>query len=87
MIRVVARIESIAYAFKENVGKLIDSEARNYFKEKVYNTVIPRNVRLSAAPSHGIPVLIYDKSCPGSKSYFNLTEEFLDQEKIMESAA
>ena len=50
--------------------------ARNYFKEKVYKTVIPRNVRLSEAPSHGIPVLIYDKSCPGSKSYFNLTEEF-----------
>ena len=59
----------------------------DYFKEKVYNTVIPRNVRLSEAPSHGIPVLIYDKTCPGSKSYFNLTEEFLNQEKIMESAA
>ena len=57
------------------------------FKDKVYQTVIPRNVRLSEAPSHGVPVLIYDKLCSGSKSYFNFTEEFLKQENIMESAA
>jgi len=65
----------------------VDTEARKFFKEKVYHTVIPRNVRLSEAPSHGIPVLIYDKFCSGSKSYFNFTEEFLKQENIMESAA
>ena len=51
------------------------------FKEKVYNTVIPRNVRLFEAPSHGIPVLIYDKTCPGSKSYLSLTEEFFKPRK------
>ena len=44
-------------------------------------------MRLSEAPSHGKPVLIYDKTCSGSKSYFNFTEEFLAQENIMESAA
>ena len=65
----------------------VDSEARKYFKNKVYQTVIPRNVRLSEAPSHGIPVLIYDKSCTGSRSYLSFTEEFLKQENIMESAA
>ena len=65
----------------------VDSEARKFFKNKVYQTVIPRNVRLSEAPSHGIPVLIYDKSCSGSKSYLSFTEEFLKQEVIMESAA
>ena len=65
----------------------VDSEARKFFKSKVYQTVIPRNVRLSEAPSHGIPVLIYDKSCSGSKSYLSFTEEFLKQENIMESAA
>ena len=65
----------------------VDSEARKFFKNKVYQTVIPRNVRLSEAPSHGIPVLIYDKSCSGSKSYLSFTEEFLKQEDIMESAA
>jgi len=65
----------------------VDTEARKFFKSKVYQTVIPRNVRLSEAPSHGIPVLIYDKTCTGSKSYLSFTEEFLKQENIMESAA
>ena len=65
----------------------VDSEARKFFKSKVYQTVIPRNVRLSEAPSHGTPVLIYDRSCSGSKSYLSFTEEFLKQENIMESAA
>ena len=65
----------------------VETESRNYFKEKVYNTVIPRNVRLSEAPSHGMPVLVYDKNCSGSKSYFNFTDEFINQEKFLESAA
>ena len=65
----------------------VDSEARKFFENKVYQTVIPRNVRLSEAPSHGTPVLVYDKSCSGSKSYLSFTEEFLKQENIMESAA
>ena len=65
----------------------VDREAREFFNEKVYQTVIPRNVRLSEAQSHGIPVLIYDKTCPGSKSYSSFATEFLKQEDIMESAA
>ena len=65
----------------------VDEEARKFFNEKVYKTVIPRNVRLSEAPSHGKPVILYDKSCTGSKSYLNFSEEFLKQENIMESAA
>ena len=65
----------------------VDTEARKFFKEKVYQTVIPRNVRLSEAPSHGVPILIYDKLCAGSKSYSSFAEEFLKQENIMESAA
>ena len=65
----------------------VDREAREFFKEKVYQTVIPRNVRLSEAPSHGVPILIYDKLCAGSKSYSSFAEEFLKQENIMESAA
>ena len=65
----------------------VDTEARKFFKEKVYQTVIPRNVRLSEAPSHGVPVLVYDKLCAGSKSYSSFAEEFLKQENIMESAA
>ena len=65
----------------------VDAEARVFFKNKVYQTVIPRNVRLSEAPSHGVPVLVYDKNCSGSKSYLSFAEEFLKQDHIMESAA
>ena len=57
----------------------VDIEARKHFKDKVYKTVVPRNVRLSEAPSHGMPCLIYDKNCSGSKSYISLAEEFIDQ--------
>ena len=75
------------YDKRNKLSGEVEREARNYFKEKVYQSVVPRNVRLSEAPSHGVPVLIYDKSCPGSKSYFNFTEEFLNQDKPVESAA
>jgi chromosome partitioning protein len=64
----------------------VDREARNYFKDKVYETVIQRNVRLSEAPSHGMPCVVYDKNCVGSKSYFKLAEEFSKKNNI-ESAA
>jgi chromosome partitioning protein len=67
--------------------QLNEKEARDYFNEKVYSTVIPRNVRLSEAPSHGMPVLMYDKLCPGSKSYFSFTDEFINQETNMGSVA
>ena len=62
---------------RNKLSSQVDKEARNYFKEKVYKTVIPRNVRLSEAPSHGLPCVIYDKTCLGSKSYFRLADEFL----------
>ena len=75
------------YDKRNKLSSEVEKEARDYFKEKVYQTVVPRNVRLSEAPSHGVPVLIYDKGCPGSKSYFSFTEEFLNQEKIIEGAA
>jgi len=75
------------YDKRNKLSSEVEKEARDYFGEKVYSTVIPRNVRLSEAPSHGMPVLIYDKSCPGSKSYFNFTDEFTDQERTIGSAA
>ena len=75
------------YDKRNKLSSQVEKEARDYFNEKVYITVIPRNVRLSEAPSHGVPVLVYDKSCPGSKSYFNFTDEFIDQDKKFESAA
>ncbi len=73
---------------RNKLSSEVDLEARNYFKEKVYKNVIPRNVRLSEAPSHGLPCVIYDKNCVGSKSYFKIAEEFLEQNKNnIESAA
>ena len=71
---------------RNKLSSEVDREARNYFKEKVYQTVIQRNVRLSEAPSHGLPCVVYDKNCVGSKSYFKLAEEFLKKNQI-ESAA
>ena len=75
------------YDKRNKLSSQVEKEARDYFKEKVYSTVIPRNVRLSEAPSHGVPVLIYDKLCSGSKSYFNFAEEFLNKQETLESAA
>jgi len=71
---------------RNKLSSEVDREARNYFKEKVYQTVIQRNVRLSEAPSHGMPCVIYDKNCVGSKSYFKLAEEFSKKNNV-ESAA
>ena len=73
---------------RNKLSSQVDNEARKHFKDKVYKTVIPRNVRLSEAPSHGVPCLIYDKGCPGSKSYISLAEEFINQNnQFMGSAA
>ncbi|MDC0653798.1 ParA family protein [Candidatus Pelagibacter sp.] len=75
------------YDKRNKLSSQVEKEARDYFTDKVYVTVIPRNVRLSEAPSHGVPVLFYDKSCPGSKSYYNFTDEFINQEEKIGSAA
>ena len=72
---------------RNKLSAQVDADARKFLNDKVYQTVIPRNVRLSEAPSHGVPILIYDKFCAGSKSYSNFAEEFLKQENVMESAA
>ena len=66
---------------RNKLSTQVVDEARKFFKEKVYKTVIPRNVRLSEAPSHGVPCILYDKSCLGSQSYISLAKEFVEQEK------
>ena len=67
------------YDKRNKLSTQVDDEARKYFQEKVYKTVIPRNVRLSEAPSHGVPCIVYDKTCVGSQSYMNLAKEFIQQ--------
>ena len=75
------------YDKRNKLSSEVEKEARNYFNKKVYSSVIPRNVRLSEAPSHGVPVLIYDPSCPGSKAYSSFTDEFINNKKTVETAA
>ena len=72
---------------RNKLSSQVDKEARDYFKEKVYQSVIPRNVRLSEAPSHGQPCVTYDKSCSGSKAYLKLAQEFINQSNKIGSAA
>lgn len=62
---------------RNSLSSLVEKDVRGHFKEKVYKTVIPRNVRISEAPSHGKPVLVYDTSCVGSQSYIGLAKEVI----------
>ena len=62
---------------RNSLSSLVESDVRSYFKEKVYKTVIPRNVRVSEAPSHGKPVLVYDTGCVGSQAYIGLAKEVI----------
>jgi len=67
------------YDRRNNLCDLVAADVRGHFGDKVYATVIPRNVRISEAPSHGMPVLIYDHRCPGSQAYMRLAAEMLRQ--------
>ena len=68
---------------RNNLSDLVANDVREHFGQKVYNTVIPRNIRVSEAPSHGKPVLLYDINCPGSQAYLNLAGELIQREKRM----
>jgi chromosome partitioning protein len=68
------------YDNRLNLCNQVSDEVRDYFKDKVYQTVINRNVRLGEAPSFGKPILMYDALCMGSKNYISLAEEFLANE-------
>lgn len=63
------------YDARTNLSQQVIDEVKNYFKEEVYETVIPRNVRLSEAPSFGQPIMLYDSASTGAKSYRNLAKE------------
>lgn len=61
------------------ISKQIAAEIKKFFKKKLYEMIIPRNVRLSEAPSHGKPIMLYDPKCVGARAYRALTEEFLEK--------
>jgi chromosome partitioning protein len=68
------------YDKRNNLSDQVASDVREYFGDKVYKTVIPRNVRVSEAPSYGKPVLMYDMKCAGSQAYLHLAGEVLRRE-------
>lgn len=69
------------YDRRNNLSEMVAADVREHFGDKVYRTVIPRNVRVSEAPSHGKPVLVYDWRCVGSQAYIHLAREMLQRER------
>ena len=63
------------------ISKQVAAEIKKFFKSKLYDIIIPRNVRLAEAPSHGVPVMLHDPKCVGARAYKALTEEFLSKQK------
>ena len=70
------------FYIRNNLSDSVELEVRGHFGDKVYETVIPRNVRVSEAPSFGKPVLLYDTSCAGSQAYIHLASEVLKREQM-----
>ena len=68
---------------RNNLSEMVESDVRGFFGDKVYTTVIPRNVRISEAPSHGKPVLLYDFHSKGSQAYLKLAGEVLKREQAL----
>ena len=62
------------------IAKQITAEIKKFFKNKLYEIIIPRNVRLAEAPSHGVPIILHDPKCVGARAYKALTEEFLSKQ-------
>ena len=68
---------------RNNLSSIVAADVRSYFGDKVYNTIIPRNVRVSEAPSHGMPVLVYDITSAGAQAYLALAGEIIHRERHM----
>ncbi|MGL4497102.1 MAG: ParA family protein, partial [Beijerinckiaceae bacterium] len=71
---------------RNNLAGQVVQDVREFMGEKVYQTVIPRNVRVSEAPSHGKPALLYDLKCAGSQAYLRLASEIIKREKTLKAA-
>jgi len=75
------------YDRRNSLSEQVASDVRSHFGDKVYETVIPRNVRVSEAPSFGKPVLIYDLKCAGSQAYLKLAREVVNRERARQAQA
>ena len=77
------KIEGVVLTMSDNravISRQISAEIRKFFGKRVYDTAIPRNIRLAEAPSHGVPILKHDTRCSGAKAYLALTDEFLSRQ-------
>ena len=74
------------YDARNNLSDQVVADVRQFMGSRVYNTVIPRNVRVSEAPSYGKPVLVYDLKCAGSEAYLRLATEMIQREKEIRTA-
>ena len=63
---------------RTNLGIQVVQEVKKHFRDRVYSTIIPRNVRLSEAPSHGLPIHLYDPRCSGAQAYTELAQEVIE---------
>lgn len=78
------KIEGVVLTMADNraiISREITAEIKKFFGKRVFETAIPRNIRLAEAPSHGVPIMLHDTKCSGAKAYLALTEEFLDRQK------
>ncbi|MCH3965495.1 MAG: AAA family ATPase [Clostridium sp.] len=78
------KVEGVVMSMYDGRTKLSNevlAEVKKYFKDKVYNTTIPRNIRLAEAPSFGLPISLYDDKCRGAKAYEKLADEFLKRQE------
>jgi chromosome partitioning protein len=73
------------YDSRNNLANQVVADVRQFMGRKVYDTVIPRNVRISEAPSYGKPVLVYDLKCVGSEAYLRLATEIIQREKELKA--
>ena len=69
------------YDFRTNLSNEVYKEVENYFKEKVFKSTIPRNIRLAESPSFGLPIMLYDEKCKGAEAYLKFTKEFLERQE------
>lgn len=67
---------------RTNLGIQVVGEVKRHFKGKVFGAIVPRNVRLSEAPSHGKPIHLYDAKCPGAEAYFALADELMERNRL-----
>jgi len=71
------------YDKRNNLANMVQNDVREHFGDKVYKTMIPRNVRVSEAPSFGLPAIVYDMKCSGSEAYIHLAAEVIKRERVL----